>query len=265
MKRTTPNNLVLLLSLAATLTWAQTPKPQVAVMTFTGDKSSTPEQLEAITERFQAELLGTQQFVILNRSQIDGILREQGFQQSGACNSEECQVKIGQLLGVDKLISGKVVTFGEVYAFNISYLNVGTGVVEKAFSLEIKGALIDVLSTGCKQAADKLAFSNKPASKTKSTKVKVIPLIPVGAKTTNWKWIAVTMDILGASALGYGLYQESQVKSANDAYDNLPAQRTETTYGNAWQKVTDAKFSRNVGYGIGAALLTSGITLHFAF
>ena len=65
---------------------------------FVGDKSVTAEQLNFITGKFAGELMNTQVFHMLDRGQMDYILKEQGFQQTGTCNSSECQVQMGQLL-----------------------------------------------------------------------------------------------------------------------------------------------------------------------
>ena len=273
---------------AATLQMSK--KPQVAIMVFTGDNSSSPEQLDAITERFQSELLATNQFVILDRHQIDAILKEQGFQQSGVCSSSECQVKVGQLLGVDKLITGKVVKFGDVYAFNINYLNVSTAAVEQAISLEVNGALIDVLSSGCKAAAKRLVEKTAqpvsaapvaaaapviapvtpasvvltPPTSEESPKI-TAPVPALAQKSHTSRWVAIGFDALGALFVVAGVAENKHMNSKLNTYHALPADQPQAAYDAAWKDVTDARTKRNAEYVLGAALLATGITIHLVF
>lgn len=115
---------------------AQAQPPQLAVIDFTGDANSTAEQLDFITGELASELVKTNAFVVLERGRMDAILQEQGFQQSGACNSSDCRVQVGQMLGVDKLVAGSLVRFGPQYAFRIEYLDVATGRILQTISLE---------------------------------------------------------------------------------------------------------------------------------
>ena len=252
------------------------PKPQVAIISFVGDKSSTPEQLDAITERFQTEVSATNQFVILNRNQIDLILKEQGFQQSGTCSSSECQVKVGQLLGVDKLITGKFVTFGGIYSINIGYMNVETGVIEHSISFEVQGTLVNVLTSGCKEGADRLVAkvfpglgytptTLAPVAK-QADPIRALPTPPQKKPhSSKSKWVAIAFDALAAGALGFGLYQNNQASSTLNTYRGLGESLASQEYDRAWTKVTDARTLRNIGYFAAAGLLATGLTIHFAF
>lgn len=61
--------------------------PQVAVVGLTGDSSLTDEQVSFISGKLSTELVSTKQFIVLDRSRIDEMLKEQSFQQTGLCNS----------------------------------------------------------------------------------------------------------------------------------------------------------------------------------
>ena len=119
---------VFLLCLLAGLAFAGL--PNVAVLDITGNfKDFSREDLSAIAGRFETELSKTGKMQILERRSMDLILQEQGFQQSGACNSSECQVQMGQLLGVEYIVAGSLVRFGRKYALRADYIDVGTGKV----------------------------------------------------------------------------------------------------------------------------------------
>jgi curli biogenesis system outer membrane secretion channel CsgG len=132
-------------------------KPHIAVLTFEGDESTKPAQRAMLSDRMQAELIASGKFVVLDRAKIDEILREQGFQASGACTSSECQVEVGKLLGVEKLVSGKVVSFDPVWTLSASLTDVGSGAIEQSVNTSVEGRLFDVLDKGCPALARQIA------------------------------------------------------------------------------------------------------------
>jgi TolB-like protein len=128
----------------------------IAVIPFVGDSNVTPEQLSFITGKFAAELLKTGAFTVLDRGKMDFLLREQGFQQSGACNSSECKVQMGQLLGVDNIVAGNIVKFGPEYAFHIEFIDVTSGQIVNTVEISKSGDLFQVYKSICSQGANKL-------------------------------------------------------------------------------------------------------------
>lgn len=60
-----------------------------------------------LTDKLRGELIKTNKFSIVERQEMDEILKEQGFQQTG-CTSKECAVEIGQLIGVRLVLIGSV-------------------------------------------------------------------------------------------------------------------------------------------------------------
>ena len=78
----------------------------VAVLEFEGKNVSVAEA-SALTDRLRNELFQMGQFKIIERGQMDEILNEQAFQQTG-CVSSECAVEVGKMLGVPvhKILGG---------------------------------------------------------------------------------------------------------------------------------------------------------------
>jgi hypothetical protein len=93
-----------------------------------------------VSERLRSELIQQGAFRLLERAQMDMILQEQGFQQSGACNTSECQIQVGQLLGVDRIIVGTVGRIDDLWTITARILNVETGEVLFSVSDEYTGA-----------------------------------------------------------------------------------------------------------------------------
>ena len=54
---------------------------------------------------------------MVERNQMEEILNEQGFQQSG-CTSAECAAEVGALLGVQNMVSGSFGLLGNTYTID---------------------------------------------------------------------------------------------------------------------------------------------------
>ena len=137
--------------LCATSLWAQglqsvgkspnastTSKPKmsaVAVLDLDGSALQATE-MQALSGRFRAEILETGVVQVMERNQMDMILREQGFQQSGACNSQDCIVQMGQLLGVDKMIAGDIGKLGNTYLLTARIIDLQSGQIQAIASEE---------------------------------------------------------------------------------------------------------------------------------
>ena len=51
------------------------------------------------------------------------VLKEQGFQQS-CCTSNECVVEVGQLLGVQQMISGSIGKVGDIFTVSVRIIDI---------------------------------------------------------------------------------------------------------------------------------------------
>jgi len=148
--------IILSLSLFAFAQENTSHKPNIAVIDFTGDQTVSLEQLSFISGTLALELVNTKQFVVLDRNRMEFILKEQGFQQSGACNSQECRVQVGQLLGVDDLVSGTLVKFGPSYMMRLDYLDVLTGQIIQSVNIQREGDLYKIVNDMCHEGGLKL-------------------------------------------------------------------------------------------------------------
>ena len=170
-------------------------KGNVAVLEFTGSfKNFAREDLAALTARFETELMNTGAYTILERRSMDAILQEQGFQQTGACNSSECQVKVGQLLGVDKIITGEVSKMGDLITLNVKMVDVEKGSNELSHALDIQGTLQDVLRGGCYEMAQIFGGKKQPAGEHSVLAVQ---------KMTIWPWLVGGVGIVAAGVVTY--------------------------------------------------------------
>ena len=194
-------------------------------------KGVSKEEASIITDRFRAHLVNTGKFKIMERSNMDKILKEQGFQQTEYCNTTECTVKIGQLLSVNIILTGSVTKLGGIYSINVRMLDVQTGQIIKEDFEDCKCPIEDMLSNTTKNVAYKITGNVNiipqtipspqltKTDKEKADRVKMykqeekwwgvamglnaVPLIPTGYIYLNdWWWFGglITAEILAVWA-----------------------------------------------------------------
>jgi TolB-like protein len=122
------------------------------------------DQSEAavISERLRVELINTQAFRVMERSQMEAILKEQGLQQSG-CTDNSCAVEIGRLLGVEHMIIGTIGRVGSLYTISIRLVNVATGEALYTASEDCRCTIEEVLTNATKNIAMKLDLAIQKA------------------------------------------------------------------------------------------------------
>jgi TolB-like protein len=80
-------------------------------------------------------------YKVLERDQIDKVLREQGFQKTEACASSDCAAEIGKLLSVRKLVVGSIGKLGNSYMLNVRLVDVQSGEIVANSSKRVTGDL----------------------------------------------------------------------------------------------------------------------------
>jgi len=173
MKKT----LLFVFLLFGTLLWGQTNqltpetaaqlaagKETVAILDFEGRGISQMEA-QTLTDRLMSEMVNTNAVIMVERNQMEEIMQEQGFQQSG-CTTSECAAEVGALLGVQNMVSGSFGKLGNSYTIDAKMFSVSTGgtirSVSKTYKGEVDGLLtiIEIVAwelVGLTPPADKLA------------------------------------------------------------------------------------------------------------
>jgi TolB-like protein len=149
--------VALVLGVLISYTSAQIP---IAVMDFEGYGISQTEVI-ALTNRLRNELFRIGQFDVVERGMMESILAEQDFQLTG-CTSDECLVEIGQLLGAEQMVGGSVSRVGETFTVSARRVNVQTGSVLAVSDYDLQGALDELLTSGMRVVAYRLAGLSYP-------------------------------------------------------------------------------------------------------
>lgn len=116
-----------------------------ALLPLTG-KQVTQDEADILTDALINELQKTGSFQMMERSQMDQVLKEQGFQQSGSCDAGQCAVEMGRLLGIKTMMTGSIGRLGDTYVLSTRMVDVTTGAILKSASRNVKGSISDCLS-----------------------------------------------------------------------------------------------------------------------
>ncbi|MEN9353009.1 MAG: Curli production assembly/transport component CsgG [Fibrobacterota bacterium] len=211
---------VSLLGPLASATLAQS-QGTAALLPLTG-KQITQDEADILTDALINELSKTGAFQMMERSQMEQILKEQGFQQSGSCDAGQCAMEMGRLLGIQKMLTGSVGRLGDTYVLSTRMVDVKSGTILKSSSRKVKGSISDCLEELLPGAAKELAQGEvkitekpkpvaKPApvpetpkavSSTTATKSSPEPESKpdTPSKTRIWPWVVGGTVVAGGAA-----------------------------------------------------------------
>ena len=137
--------------------------PLVAVMPLTAQGVDEASAL-VVTDALSDELMRDGKVRVMERSQMEKLLKEQGFQQSGVCEGTDCALVMGKLLAIDRMVVGSLGKLGESYTLSVRSVDVATGEVLGSARRMRKGAIDDVIADLLPLVTKDLAFQKAPKS-----------------------------------------------------------------------------------------------------
>ena len=123
---------------------AQDTRPTVAILDFEGQGISLQE-VQTLTERMRSEIGTTNAVRLIERKAIESIMAEQGLAQAG-CVSDECAAEVGQLLGVQFMVSGTIGKLGDTFTIDVKMFSVETGATERSVNATHEGDIAGLLT-----------------------------------------------------------------------------------------------------------------------
>lgn len=198
-----------LLCVLAGLSWAGAKEIRsIAVLDLDGSGLDAGE-VKTLSEALRNNIIELNAFTVLERGKMDVILKEQGFQQSGACTNDACAVEMGQLLGVDAMILGSIGKVGKTYSLTVRILDLSTGKILRSASQYYKGEIDGLLTETIHEIAKKICSKDKPVEAAQDkVAVKAEPS-PKSEESkpevTEGKGHTLLYVLLGAAALAGGI------------------------------------------------------------
>ena len=160
------------ISCASMLFAAESSKLSYAVLPLKNATGVTDGEADVLSDRLRNELFKTDKVDVLEREQMQSLLKEQGFQKSGACTDEGCMVELGKMLGVNRLATGSIGKLGSMYMINLRSIDVQSAKITKVVSEDVKGGIEDVvrilpyiaLQLVCAEAGSCVSAPEKPST-----------------------------------------------------------------------------------------------------
>jgi len=113
-------------------------------------------EAKAITDRLRLYLGQTGVYRLIERNQMDNILNEVGFQLTGACDTDECVIQVGKILGARKMVAGSVSRVGTLYSLQIRLIDIESSSIEQQAFRDVSGIEL-VLTDATQYVAQQLA------------------------------------------------------------------------------------------------------------
>jgi hypothetical protein len=137
-------------------TFSQEIKQNIAVLDLKSNALDVPSII-GLSNKVRSELVQENEFTVIEREDMDAILREQDFQQTD-CVESSCAVEIGKLLSVRKMVVGNIDLTGTTYSLTLRIVDVESAKIEKTASLDcINCSLDDALAGLVPNVCRKLA------------------------------------------------------------------------------------------------------------
>jgi len=267
--------LILILTMAQVIHSAQTLAVLEIVPTAEDISVTLPEMRHLSDElrRQAVQALPSKDYAVLTRDNMFSLLPTDEAELE--CLAESCAVEIGRAIGAEYVSQGKIGYFGGDLSLSIELYETMGGKLLGSIVMEspdIKG-LMNAIRT---QAPGLFAKMN--ANKTEGSANLAVEeqklndnsqLTTINSqqekKSNTSLIVAISLDAIGAAALGFGIYQQTQKTKYYDDYKKMPEHQPKKDYDKALQKAKEARTMRNVGYAVGGALLAAGIAVHIWF
>ena len=154
------------------------PEEYLAVMTLE-PMNITEAEANILSERLTSKLISLKKYVVIERANIEKVLKEQKFQYSG-CTNTQCAVEIGKMLNSNYIVIGNVSKLGSTYSIDCRIIDVETVEAISSASFMTKGD-IDDLFVGIDNVAMQLyGFKTYVSSGTAEPKK--------GSYNVSYKW-----------------------------------------------------------------------------
>jgi formylglycine-generating enzyme required for sulfatase activity len=126
-----------------------------------------------LSDSVRYEIVRSRRFKVMDRANMDRILKEQAFQMTGGVQKDRA-VEAGQFLGVGRIVIGSIGIVGKTYMISLSLVNIESGETELVEEDTCR-CEVDELIEAVRTATDKL-MTGVPVAVRASTPIPASPL-----------------------------------------------------------------------------------------
>ncbi len=204
-------------------------------------------------------------YTILTRDNIIQLLPPD--EEDAKCLAEGCAVDIGRAIGAEYVTQSSIGKFGKMLTLTVELYESTSGNMLGSFVTESEN-IMGLLGTIRQEAPALFAKIEKDSSfqyvpQPVPDRQNIDPQISGTEKSGgNSIWVAIGLDVLGAAAIGIGLWQNSEADKLQKKYSEL---KDPDALQGAGEKAESAATRRNIFYIAGGALFAAGIGVHIWF
>ena len=238
------------------------------------EEELTINELRLLSDELRRQavnILPANEFNVLTRDGIIALIPAD--EEEAACLAESCAVDIGRAIGAEYISAGRIAKFAGKLSLTIELYETMGGRLLGSFltyGTSIEG-LMETIKAESPAMFEKVKahyFSSKEKPKTEAIVETEVKSIETGIKKEEPSsglptWVAVGFDVLGAGAIGFGIYQDRQVASHKKKYDKID--NLQGDFDGAYKKAERSQNMRDIGYIAGGVLLLCGVSLHIFF
>ena len=219
-------------------------------------------EMRYLTDELRSQAMKTlpsSNYAVLTRDNILSLIPKD--KKEAQLLSQSPAVEIGKAMNAEYVSQGSIGRFGELLTISIELYETKNGKLLGNIVMESKD-VIGLLGVIREKSP---ALFGRILSEPEFSEFKNLQNGEVASEKSNASFfVAVGLDVLGAVALGYGIYQHIHSNKLYDDYKKMPY-GSDDEYGKALDKANSAQQRRNIGYTIGSALLAAGIAVHIWF
>jgi len=225
-------------------------------------------EIRHLTDEFRNQAMQTlpsENYTVLTRDNILSLIPKDPKEAERL--SQSSAVEIGRAMNAEYVSQGNIGKFGELLTISIEIYETKNGKLLGSIVMESKD-MMGLLAVIREKAPELFGKIRSEPEVTELKNVQNVQNVQSGISTQKSNtsfYVAVGLDVLGAVALGYGIYQHINSNKLYDDYKKMPQGNTDEEYNKALKKANDAQQRRNIGYSVGSALLAAGIVMHIWF
>jgi TolB-like protein len=226
-----------------------------------------------VSNMLRTEFVNIGRFMVVERTQMNEILKEQGLQKTG-CTDQACAVQLGRLMSAKKMLVGEVSPMGKSIILTVRIVDVEKGVSD--FAATEKAMSEEVLDDAVKNIAQKLVArieqdkgaiakleepKKEPKKEQKPEKVEPSVITPTGyylrGIIPGWgQWYAGSPVKGGiyfgifAAATTFFILSNNGYNNDKKTYDNLPTGTPQNQFDDAYNQMKSSSTLAVIGLSL---------------
>jgi hypothetical protein len=245
-------------------------KMRVAVVDLKAD-GVPARTARTVSDMIRTDMVNTGRFTVIERAQMDAIMKEQGLQMTG-CTDQDCAVQVGKIVSARKILVGSVSPLGTAIVINVRIVDVEKGLVdyaarEKAASEATLDTAVSLLTKNLsgRIAGDHRMKEGRSSGTVPMTGYYLRSIVPGwGQFYAGETWKGYAFSGAFAAAAAFSIYAIVNYGKKKKAYDDLSYGDPDSEFDSKFDEYKKAGNVAFISFGIvGAVYLAHWVDILF--